>query len=60
MYSEIAHFLDYAPKQSVTALSNSGNVQIKLTMDGKVGWRSNTGSNISNETMYAQIDWSIA
>lgn len=59
MYSETAHFLDYAPKQSVVALDNNGSVQIKLTADGKLGWRSNTGSNISNLTFYAQIDWSI-
>lgn len=59
MYSETAHFLDYAPKQSVVALDNNGSVQIKLTTDGKLGWRSNTGSNISNLTFYTQIDWSI-
>lgn len=59
MYSDTAHFLDYAPKQSVVALDNNGSVQIKLTYDGKLGWKSNTGSNINNVTFYAQIDWSI-
>lgn len=48
-----------APAMPVTVLNADATVLLRVDESGKLYWRSNTGSALSNKNLYVQIDWSI-
>ena len=59
-YGNSAFMSSVAPSQSVVRLNNDATVLISIGAEGYLQWKSNTGATLSNKTIYAQIDWSIA
>ena len=59
-YGSTAFMSTVAPAMPVTVLNADATALLRVDETGKLYWKSNTGSAISNKNIYAQIDWSIA
>lgn len=59
-YGSTAFLLDYAPKQTVHFSGADGTYEMYVNEDGKLYWKSSTGSSQTSRNLYGQYEWSIA
>ena len=59
-YGSTAFLLDYAPKQAVHFSGADGTYEMYVQEDGKLYWKSSTGSSQTSRNLYGQYEWSIA
>ena len=59
-YGSTAFLSSVKPKQALLFVGYDDTFLLRVSEDGKLYWRSNTGSSQSNKNLYGQYDWSIA
>lgn len=59
-YGSTAFLLDYAPKQAAHFSGADGTYEMYVNEDGKLYWKSSTGSSQASRNLYGQYEWSIA
>ena len=59
-YGSSAFLSSVKPKQALLFVGYDDTFLLRVSEDGKLHWRSNTGASQSNKNLYGQYDWSIS
>lgn len=58
-YGSTAFLDNWKPKQAILFMGYDASFLLRVGDDGKLYWKSNTGTSQSNKNLYGQYEWSM-